>query len=230
MKTTIPEFKEKYPKLILRFERTTGHNAIYRNKITKNFRYWLKQKIKYKTLICNDPNCPKYGQEFPSKRSLVSHKFCHKEGYSENKLKKMKKVWNKPGYKEKMKKIQKEAQNRPEVKEKHSKLTIKQWQNSKFRERMTGKNCPMYNRYGRDHPTWRGDDVSVSQLHERVKRVKPIPEVCDICHQKYDKYGSIKLELSNIKNHQYTDNPDDYQYVHRSCHFKYDNEKKRIKS
>ena len=41
--------------------------------------------------------------------------------------------------------------------------------------------------------------------------------ICEIC----GKPG--KLELSNIKDHVYTDDPDDYQYIHKSCHSKYDN-------
>jgi len=82
-------------------------------------------------------------------------------------------------------------------------------------------------RIGEKASNWKGDDISIHQLHERVKKVKPIPEVCDICYKKIDKNGTIKLELSNIKDHKYTDNPDDYQYVHRGCHQKYDIDKRK---
>ncbi len=82
---------------------------------------------------------------------------------------------------------------------------------------------------GKNHPNWKGENAGYCALHDRVKNNKPKPEICDICHQKIDKNGSVKLELSNIKNHQYTDNPDDYQWVHNGCHQKYDY-KKRSKS
>ena len=86
----------------------------------------------------------------------------------------------------------------------------------------SGENNPMFGKCGIESPTWKGDDVSVEWLHERVRKIKPKPEVCDICHQKIDKNGTIKLQLSNVKNHQYTDDPDDYQWVHPGCHRKYD--------
>ena len=90
-------------------------------------------------------------------------------------------------------------------------------------ESIKGENHPLFGKTGENSPNWKGDDVNAHQLHKRVRNVKSIPEVCDLCHQKIDKNGTTKLELSNIKNHKYTDNPDDYQYVHHSCHWKYDN-------
>ncbi len=54
------------------------------------------------------------------------------------------------------------------------------------------------------------------------KTDKLMPEVCEFCHQKTDKYEVTKLILSNIRNHIYTDNQDDYQWVHHSCHQKFD--------
>lgn len=89
-----------------------------------------------------------------------------------------------------------------------------------------GEKSPFYGKFGKEHPRYK-EVVNVCQLHYRVRRVKLIPEVCDICHQKVDKYGKTKLVLSNMQNHQYTDNPDDYQYVHHSCHLKYDIEKRK---
>ena len=80
----------------------------------------------------------------------------------------------------------------------------------------------LYGKKGRNHPKWKGENISAYQMHRRVAEAKLKPEVCDICHQKEDGNGNIKLELSNLKNHEYTDNPDDYQYVHRSCHKKFD--------
>ena len=94
----------------------------------------------------------------------------------------------------------------------------------------SGKNHPMFGRFGEEHPCYKGNDINIRHMHVRVKKIKTIPFVCDICHQKTDKRGITKLVLSNIKNHKYTDNPDDYQYVHESCHKKYDaNKRKEVK-
>ncbi len=41
MKITIPEFQKKYPKLINSFEKETGKNAIYYNKINNQFIKWI---------------------------------------------------------------------------------------------------------------------------------------------------------------------------------------------
>lgn len=178
MKITITEIPEKHPKLISMFEDETGKKAIFKNdnKITKQFIHWLRQEIKYKNLTCYDPTCPKFGQEFPSKKSLVVHK---------------------------------------------------NWHNKEFRENHSGKNHWTYGEYiGEKSPNWKGDDVGYGTIHDRVRKTKPIPPVCDYCHKIADKNGNIKLVLSNIRNHQYTDNPDDYQYVHYSCHIKYDKKNK----
>lgn len=80
---------------------------------------------------------------------------------------------------------------------------------------------------GKNNPNWKGDDVknlSVRAIHIRIVKVKPKPTdgKCDICHKVKDKYSHTKLQLSNIKNHQYTLKPDDYQWIHISCHRKYD--------
>ena len=89
-------------------------------------------------------------------------------------------------------------------------------------DKFSGEKSYLFGKFGRKHPSWKGDNVSIDRLHKRVRKIKLIPDICDICHKKYDKYSKTKLELSNIKNHQYTNNPDDYQYAHHSCHMKYD--------
>ena len=85
---------------------------------------------------------------------------------------------------------------------------------------------------GKNNPTWKGDNIkniNKEAIHKRIKKIKPKPEICDICHQITDKKSITKLELSNIKNHQYTLNPEDYQWVHKSCHLKEDWTPKRKK-
>ena len=73
---------EKYPKLISRFERDTGKNAIWHNNLTGNFEKWLNQKIELKNgYICDDPNCPKFGHKFKSKRGLAQHKSWYNREY-----------------------------------------------------------------------------------------------------------------------------------------------------
>jgi len=103
----------------------------------------------------------------------------------------------------------------------------------------TGEKNPTYGKYwskeakekisGENSHKWKGNNVCIIELHNRVRKHKPKPKVCEICHQKADKKSIIKLELSNIKDHQYTDNPDDYQYVHHSCHNTYDSKKRKEK-
>lgn len=81
MKIPITEVPEKHPKLILMFEKEWNMHAIWHNKITGHFKYWLRQKIKFKNLKCKDPNCPKFGQKFPSKHSLANHITWHDPDY-----------------------------------------------------------------------------------------------------------------------------------------------------
>lgn len=82
--------------------------------------------------------------------------------------------------------------------------------------------------YGEKSPTWKGDNITVKALHIRIRKIKPKPAdgKCEICHKVADKKDITVLELSNIKDHQYTSNPDDYQYAHHSCHLEYDAPKK----
>ena len=117
----------------------------------------------------------------------------------------------------------------------------------KSSESKTGKNNPMYGKFGEKHPSygkhwseeskdkikgknnpkWKGNNVkniSVGQIHRRIEKIKhkPIDKKCKICHEIADKKGITKLILSNIKKHQYTLNPEEYQYIHESCHKRYD--------
>jgi len=87
MKILITEIPEKHPKLVLMFERETGKHAIWGNKITGYFKHWLRQKIKYKTLICSI--C---GKKFRNKKALIGHLNWHKPGYRENHVKKISKT------------------------------------------------------------------------------------------------------------------------------------------
>ncbi len=82
MKILITEIPEKRPDLILMFERETGKNAMYKKsgKITKQFKYWLRQKIKYENLQCDI--CSR--NDFKNKYSLARHLNWHNKEYREN--------------------------------------------------------------------------------------------------------------------------------------------------
>ena len=238
MKTTISEFKQKYPKLILPFERTTGKYAIWGNNLSKNFIYWLRQKIKYKDgFICNI--C---GREFDNKYSLNSHSWSHDKEKRKRTSEKIGRAHEGKTCSEETKKkmsiSQKESQNISEIKEKHSKAMKEVWNRPGYRERMSkvhkgkkfseehkrklsGKNHPNYGKFGKESSAYK-EYVGVTATHTRVRKIKVKPELCELCGlpEFYENLG--KLELSNIKNHIYTDNPDDYQYTHHSCHMKYD--------
>ena len=89
-----------------------------------------------------------------------------------------------------------------------------------------------YRRTGETNPAWKGNKVGITALHRwiGIHKPKPTDGKCQICHQVADEKGRTKLVLSNIKNHQYTRNIDDYQYVHSICHERYDAKKRRSKS
>ena len=199
-KMLLSEDPKKYPKLISRFEKETGYKAILINgKTTGQFEFWLwQQGLKTSNFAEVNQVISKILKEAQNRPEV-------KEKHSKS----MKKVWHDPKYRKKMKNIQKEVHNRPEAKERQSKA-------------MKGDKNPNYGKFGEESSGWKGDDVGYDALHIRVRNKKPKPENCEICGlpEFYENLG--KLELSNIKNHQYTDNPDDYQYVHHSCHMKYD--------
>ena len=62
---------------------------------------------------------------------------------------------------------------------------------------------------------WKGDKAGYSAIHYWVQRYKPKPEACEIC----GKDG--RLELSN-KTGKLIRDINNFQYVHKSCHIKYD--------
>ena len=190
IKTTISEFKENYPNLILRFEKEWGMHAIWGNRLTGNFIYWLQQKKNNKSTPCDICN-----KIFKNRRAMLSHRRHHNKEFNE----------------------------------KISKATIKQWQDPKFRKRMSGKNHPMYgrDRSGEKCPAWKYDKVGYLAIHIRAHKADPKPKngICAYCHKVKDKFGKTKLIHSN-KDHSYKlpINPDEWWWIHKSCHDKYDKE------
>lgn len=68
---------------------------------------------------------------------------------------------------------------------------------------------------GKDHPFWKGDDVSYFSLHEWLIKYKPKVECCEECGKKK------RLEISNISG-EYKRDFDDYKWLCVSCHRKKD--------
>jgi hypothetical protein len=68
------------------------------------------------------------------------------------------------------------------------------------------------------NPNWKGNDVSYTALHDWIRKHLPKQKICDICKK------SGRLELSN-RDHKYSRNLDDWQWVHAKCHYKYDKER-----
>ena len=58
---------------------------------------------------------------------------------------------------------------------------------------------------------WKGDSVGILPLHEWLKARKPKPEVCEGCGT------NAPFDLATIDN-SYTRNPDDWEWLCRSCH------------
>jgi len=58
-------------------------------------------------------------------------------------------------------------------------------------------------------------------LHKRIRKIKPKQDFCTICNNKK------KLELASI-NHIYTEDPNDYLWLCRSCHYLFDKLSKLI--
>ncbi len=74
---------------------------------------------------------------------------------------------------------------------------------------------------GSSNPSWRGDDVGYSALHQWVVSRKPKPEFCEEC-------GKNKpFDLASI-NDKYTRNINDWQWLCRNCHMKKDNRLYRL--
>lgn len=66
------------------------------------------------------------------------------------------------------------------------------------------------------HWNWKGDKkISERGIHRWIAKRITKPTHCTLCN----KEG--RVELSN-KDHKYSRNPKDYQYLCRSCHRKYD--------
>ena len=69
---------------------------------------------------------------------------------------------------------------------------------------------------GEKSNTWKGEDAVKVSKHKYVASIKPEPKGCEFCNREK------KLSLANMKDHNYTKNPEDYKWLCYSCHKKYD--------
>jgi hypothetical protein len=65
---------------------------------------------------------------------------------------------------------------------------------------------------GDEHPRWTGDSATVMALHRRVHGKKERTGICEHCGREG------RTDFANIRNHEYTDDPDDYIELCRPCH------------
>lgn len=127
------------------------------------------------------------------------------------------------------KKIQFTEEHIRKLKENHPRGMLGKHHSNKTRKIMSdkkkGKNHPFYGKFGKEASNYKHNNVKYSQIHGRAYRVDPKPKdgICAYCGKVTDKNSKTKLEHSN-KDHSYRlpINPDDWQWVHRSCHKKYD--------
>jgi len=68
---------------------------------------------------------------------------------------------------------------------------------------------------GKKNPMWKGDDVGYCSLHEWIKNHKQKPEFCEECKKKKP------YDLANISG-KYKRDVNDFRWLCRSCHMKFD--------
>jgi hypothetical protein len=71
------------------------------------------------------------------------------------------------------------------------------------------------NQKGQNNRNWKGDDASYSAIHLWINTHKTKPSGCEFCGK------ASRLEASNISGN-YTREFDDWQFLCRSCHLRYD--------
>jgi len=105
---------------------------------------------------------------------------------------------------------EKNPMKRPEAREKARKRQLGKVHTEGTRKKMR------LSHLGNKTKVWKGDKAGKSAFHKWIRTIKPKPNFCEKCHKKK------KLDLANIKNHKYTRNPDDYQWLCHKCHSKLD--------
>jgi len=99
----------------------------------------------------------------------------------------------------------------------HSKKTKEKIRNSKYHKNLKGT------KKGELNYNWKGDDIKYGSLHQYINNNFEKTNKCEICGNQ-----NKKLEWAN-KDHKYSRKREDWQYICRSCHRKYDNDNKKRK-
>lgn len=76
---------------------------------------------------------------------------------------------------------------------------------------------------GKFHPSWKGDNVGYFGFHAHIKKHNKKSKFCQKCFT----YTS-KLNLCNIRNHNYTRNIEDYKWLCYRCHMIIDKRYKNL--
>lgn len=95
---------------------------------------------------------------------------------------------------------------------------------------LKGKHCSprtefkkgMKQKYGKENPAWKGENITYSGIHAWIKRCKGQPTICEKCGKTGLK--GKKAHWANI-DHKYSRVLDDYIRMCVSCHQLYDFEK-----
>lgn len=198
----ITKFKNKYPKLISTFEKETGSHAIWGNKLTGLFKHWLyRKRNKFTCDICD--------KEFESNRGLSSHRRWH----------------DLPEYKEFQEKFKERmsGDNHPRgMLGKHHTEETKDIISIIMEGKYIGKNHPNYGKFGKESSAYKDGSGLYTSIHDWIRNNKSKPELCELCGLP-EFYNSKlgRLELSN-KTGKLIRDINNFQYVHHSCHFKFD--------
>ncbi len=75
---------------------------------------------------------------------------------------------------------------------------------------------------GTNNPRWRGDEVSVHQLHQWLRHYYPKTGICEECNTDVGIAQRTGTEYSNIHGRGYTRNRADYRELCKRCHRTYD--------
>jgi hypothetical protein len=76
-----------------------------------------------------------------------------------------------------------------------------------------------YQKSGSENPFWKGDNVKPRSLHSWIKDNFEKTTNCEICNRQND--GSTIFDWSN-KDHKYSRIREDWQFICRGCHIRYD--------
>jgi hypothetical protein len=102
-------------------------------------------------------------------------------------------------------------------------VTLKRVQTSMRRYGIVSRKAIKRNQYGEKNSSWRGSDATYQGFHARLYHLKGHPQYCETCRTTNP---AKSYDWANMTGRY--DDPDDYKRLCRSCHFKYDNLRRRL--